>query len=106
MTYLTIYIYLHKVFAVTAVRNWRRCAGTYNTPQPTNAHEIRSLLGMANYCTKYIRDFETLTAPLRELTRKHVRFGRNEKRQTVSELKNQGAYVLGGATKDCVLIDV
>ena len=29
---------------------------------------------MANYSSKYIRDFATLTAPLRELTRKDVCF--------------------------------
>ena len=45
-----------------------------NAPKPTNTHEVRSFLGMANYSSKYIRNFATITAPLRELTKKNVRF--------------------------------
>ena len=32
------------------------------------------MLGMANYSRVYIPDFATLTAPLRELTKKDVRY--------------------------------
>ncbi|CAB4025205.1 Phthiocerol synthesis polyketide synthase type I, partial [Paramuricea clavata] len=45
-------------------------ADLLNAPQPNNAHEVRSFLGMANYNSKCIRDFATLTAPLRDLTKK------------------------------------
>ena len=45
-----------------------------NAPKPTNTHEVRSFLGMANYSSKYIRNFATITTPLRELTKKNVRF--------------------------------
>ena len=41
-----------------------------NAPKPTNTHEVQSFLGMANYSSKYIRNFATITAPLRELTKK------------------------------------
>ena len=45
-----------------------------HAPKPTNTHEVRSFLGMANYSSKYIQNFATITAPLRELTKKNVRF--------------------------------
>lgn len=31
--------------------------------------EVRSLLGMANYCSRFIKDFASISAPLLELTR-------------------------------------
>ena len=38
---------------------------------PTNITEIKSLLGMTNFCNKFIPDYSTITAPLRrQLTRK------------------------------------
>ena len=43
-------------------------------PTPQNASEVRSLLGMATYCSRFICDFATVSAPLRELTRKKVPF--------------------------------
>ena len=45
-----------------------------NTPTPTNASEVRSLLGMSNYCSQFIPDYATITAPLRELTKKNTQF--------------------------------
>lgn len=38
---------------------------------PTNPGEIRSFLGLANYVSRFIPDFATLTAPLRALTHKN-----------------------------------
>ncbi|CAB4007251.1 Hypothetical predicted protein [Paramuricea clavata] len=69
----------------------RRVADLLNAPQPNNAHEVRSFLGMANYSSKYIRDFETLTAPLRDLTKKDVRFEWTQTHQT--------AFVKRGKTR-------
>ena len=63
----------------------QRIKDLFNAPQPNNAHDVRSLLGMANYSSKYIRDFATLTAPLRELTRKDVRFEWTQKHQAAFE---------------------
>ena len=37
---------------------------------PVNASEVCSLLGVANYSSRFIQGYATLTAPLRELTRK------------------------------------
>ncbi|XP_061176120.1 uncharacterized protein K02A2.6-like [Saccostrea echinata] len=40
---------------------------------PRNASEMRSFLGMANYCARFIKDFATISQPLRELTKKNQR---------------------------------
>ncbi|XP_065067526.1 uncharacterized protein K02A2.6-like [Rhopilema esculentum] len=45
-----------------------------DAPVPKNVHEVRSLLGMANYSSRYIANFATLTAPLRDLTKKNAQF--------------------------------
>ncbi len=63
----------------------QRVVDLLNAPQLSNAHDVRSLLGMANYSSKYIRDFATLTAPLRELTKKDVRFEWTQKHQAAFE---------------------
>ncbi|XP_055590264.1 uncharacterized protein K02A2.6-like [Uranotaenia lowii] len=41
---------------------------------PENVEEVRSFLGLANYLGKFIPNLSTLTAPLRELLHKNVRF--------------------------------
>ena len=45
-----------------------------NAATPTNASEVRSLLGMSNYSSQFIPDYATITEPLRALTRKNTRF--------------------------------
>lgn len=42
-----------------------------NLDAPTSATEVRSLLGMTNYCSRFIKDYATVTQPLRELTHKN-----------------------------------
>ena len=43
-------------------------------PPPTTAKDVRSFLGLATYCSKFIRNFSDLTQPLRNLTKKHATF--------------------------------
>ena len=43
-------------------------------PPPTSVAEVRSFLGMANYSANFIKGYSSITAPLRALTKKHVRF--------------------------------
>ena len=42
-----------------------------NLIAPANIREVRSFLGMLNYCSKFIDDFSTLTSPLRDIVKKH-----------------------------------
>ncbi len=40
-----------------------------NTRQPNNAKEVRSFLGLVNYCGRFIPNLATIAEPLRRLTR-------------------------------------
>ena len=60
----------------------KRIEDLENASVPVNAKEVRSLLGMANYSSKYIPNYATITAPLRELTKKNVTFAWKECHQT------------------------
>ena len=51
-----------------------RVADLQNASVPTNSQEVRSFLGMSNYSAKYIKDYATISTPLRELTKKNVQF--------------------------------
>ena len=50
---------------VTAIRN---------APKPSSASEVRSFLGLVNYCSRFIPNFSTIAAPLRQLTHKGAPF--------------------------------
>ncbi len=52
----------------------KRVRDLREAPTPTSIHDVRSLLGMANYSSRYIANFATITAPLRELTKKNTQF--------------------------------
>ena len=60
-----------------------------NAPTPKNALEVRSFLGLANFCSRFIQDFSTIGYPLRQLTRKAVQWGwRSEHQRAFDNLKN------------------
>ena len=46
---------------------------------PMTVKEVRSFLGMANYCAKFIPNFSSITKPLRDLTKKDTQFDWGEK---------------------------
>ncbi|GBG72392.1 hypothetical protein CBR_g11970 [Chara braunii] len=48
---------------VEVIRNW---------PQPVNARELRSFLGLASYCRKFVPRFSIVARPLSRLTSKDV----------------------------------
>ena len=58
-----------------------RITDLQNAQIPKNVHEIRSFLGMANYSSRYIPDYATITEPLRALTKKNARFVWNNAQQ-------------------------
>ena len=57
-----IYVDPHKV---EVVANWE---------QPTTVTEVRSFLGLAGYCRRFIEGFSNIAGPLHCLTRKGVKF--------------------------------
>ena len=40
-----------------------------NAPKPKSAAEVRSFLGLVNYCSRYISDYSSVTYPLCQLTK-------------------------------------
>ena len=40
--------------------------------EPEDVSQLRSFLGLANYCERFMHNLATITAPLRELTNKGV----------------------------------
>ena len=51
-----------------------RVRALQETREPETVSEVRSFLGLANYSSRFIPHFATLTEPLRKLTRKDVPF--------------------------------
>uniref|UniRef100_H3A6Z3 Gypsy retrotransposon integrase-like protein 1 n=1 Tax=Latimeria chalumnae TaxID=7897 RepID=H3A6Z3_LATCH len=49
--------------------NPKKIQAIHDLETPTNATEVRSLLGMINFCCRFIPQYATLTQPLRELTK-------------------------------------
>ena len=43
-------------------------------PTPSNAHEVRSLLGFMSYYRRFVKNFSTIAAPLHALTKKDTPF--------------------------------
>lgn len=52
------------------------------SPPPESKEAVRSFLGMIGYLSKFIPHYASITAPLRELTKKDVKFKWGEKEQT------------------------
>ena len=66
---------------VEAVMSWER---------PKSVFEIRSFLGLAGYYRRFIEDLSRLVAPMTRLTRKEVRFDRDDRcEEAFQELKRR-----------------
>ena len=59
----------------------RKITAIHTAPPPESVKEIRSFLGMATYCAKFIPHFSDLSAPLRALIRKNSHFSWTQKEQ-------------------------
>lgn len=56
---------------------------------PSNPSEVRSLLGMANYCSRFVPGYATVTQPLGELTQKDKSWEWTERHeQALAKLKD------------------
>ena len=53
------------VTKLDAVRNFKT---------PECVADVKSFLGLVNYCSRFIRDYSTLTDPLRDLTNMHTKW--------------------------------
>ena len=53
---------------------------------PQNISELRSLMGLLNYCSEVIPDFATITKLLRELTRKSAKWQWTDRQQSTFDV--------------------
>ncbi|XP_020555459.2 uncharacterized protein K02A2.6-like [Oryzias latipes] len=75
----------------------KKVAVVHQASDPKTPSDIKSLLGMANYCSRFIKDFSSITEPLRKLTRKDATWAWGPDQQiALQKLKD-------GLTSDTVL---
>ena len=60
----------HELSAEGIAPQKSRVEAIQNMKAPSNTTEVRSFLGMVNFCNKYIKDYSTITVPLQLLTKK------------------------------------
>ena len=53
---------------------------------PTNPSEVRSFLSMTNYVGRFVKNYSSITVPLRELTKQNVKREWNSDRQKAFDL--------------------
>ena len=78
-----------------------------NAREPQNVSEVRSFLGLANYCARFIPNYASVVDPLRKLTRKNQKFDFGpEQRKAFKSLKEAmsntqtlGFYDMNAKTK-------
>ena len=85
-----------QVFSADGIKpDPQRVKDLQDAPQPTlNAQDVRGLLGMANYSSKYIPNFATLTAPLRELTKQNAMFVWTKTQQQAFDKLTKALYCI------------
>ena len=82
---------------IDAVRNER---------PPQNAAEVRSFLGLVNYCARFIPYFATIAEPLRKLTRSDAEWAWGNARQDAFHLEPLRPTVMPGRPWQDVHIDL
>ena len=75
-----------------------KVADVLNARAPENSAEVKSFLGLVTYSSRFIPDFATVSAPMRELIKKNVQFTwGDEQQKSFDQLKSllASADVLG-----------
>ena len=76
-------------------------------PVPTNAKALKEVLGMSQFCDRFIPNFSVIAAPLHELAKPHSSFSWSSAAQTAFETIKQfltSALVLRATSSDDSLI--
>ena len=83
-----INVFGHIVSASGIQPDDKKIKAVQEAPHPTTASEVRSFLGLTNYCSRYIPAYSSLTFPLRQLTKADSQFEwNNEQEQAFQSLK-------------------
>ena len=78
------------VFSSEGFTDPEKVEAIQNIIPPENSSECRSLLGMTNYVSRFIRNYSTLTAPIKELTKADCEFHLGEKqKQALSNIQHE-----------------
>jgi len=57
--------------------------------EPQSAAEVRSFLGLVNFCSRFIQNMASVSEPLRRLTRQNVKYEwKDEQKEAFQKLKN------------------
>ncbi|CAB3979614.1 Hypothetical predicted protein, partial [Paramuricea clavata] len=84
--------------------NEEKVAAVRDAKPPKNAAEVRSFLGLVQYCAKFLPDFAQVAEPIRKLTRKNQQFEWGKAQQqsfsTLKDLLTQ-AETLAYFKNDC-----
>ena len=74
----------------------KKIAAISNMQAPQDVNQLRSFLGLANYCERFFKSLATITAPLRELTIKGVPWLWTQQHVAFETVKQE-------LTKDCTM---
>ena len=87
-TTIEFYGYLFSDKGIAADR--KKVESILNASNPRNATELRSFLGLVNYVARFIPDYATKSAPLRELTKTNARWHWSSRhQQAVDDIKRK-----------------
>ena len=75
----------------------RKVDAIKHAKEPKDIKELRSFLGLANYCSRFIKNFSTLTSPLRELTIAQTPYAWTPRHTTAFEAIKEAIQ------KDCIM---
>ena len=66
--------YGHKLTSDGVRPSEEKVAAVENAIAPTTVTEVRSFLGLVQYCSRFISDLATIAEPIQSLTRKNTQF--------------------------------
>ena len=75
----------HKISAKGLSADTKKIDTIQKIKTPSSASEVKSFLGMTNYCHQYIRDYSTISTPLRLLINKNQPFVWKQEQQDTFE---------------------
>jgi len=62
----------HKILPNNIMAHWAKVVAILEMPNPTDLHTLRSFIGLCNYYSIYIQDFNVIIHPLYALLKRDV----------------------------------
>ena len=80
-----IYVFGHIVSSNGIQPDEQKIKAIITDPRPKCQAEVRSFLGLTNYCSRYIENYSSITFPLRQLTKANAKFQWTKQHQEAFE---------------------